>query len=199
MRKRKNKFKGRRVTTDSDLSEEYKNNSYESLIFEHGNAYSEMLTYYKNNIIASVVIKWVLKVLFFVCIMGILLTLLIYFKKSLDYIFQIIKEENISDISIESVLGIISIVVPPICTLIVAFLKLPKLIGKYLFNKNEDDDMNVVIQSIQNHDREIYGINEEKKKGRSEESAKDEEKKKGDALTADTQSIGKPINPGDSA
>ena len=88
--------------------------------------------------------------------MIILVSVLVFFHSSLNYVYKIITVNNISQLSMESVLSVATMIVPSICSLIVAFIKLPEIIAKYLFNKNEDNSMNSIITSIQVHDREVY-------------------------------------------
>lgn len=138
---------------------ELKNKGENEFIEINEQIYSQMLNSYSKSIAWSIWIKIILKITFFAIIVYILFEVLRFFSDSLNYIFNIITVENISRLSMESVLSAMTIIVPPICSLIVAFIKLPEIIAKYLFNKNEDKSMKSIVKSIQDHDRKVYKIN----------------------------------------
>lgn len=55
-------------------------------------------------------------------------------------------------------------IVPSISSLIVAFIKIPEIIAKYLFNTKEDDNMNAIIKHIQDHDIKMYALENDAEK-----------------------------------
>lgn len=56
----------------------------------------------------------------------------------------------------EAILSIVTIVVPAISSLIVAFIKIPEIIAQYLFNTKEDENMNLIIKNIQDYDTAMF-------------------------------------------
>ena len=64
------------------------------------------------------------------------------------------KDSNNETIVIE----MITVVVPPLLSLIVSFIKIPEIIAKYLFNIKEDAYMTSIIENLQNYDKSIYSI-----------------------------------------
>lgn len=56
----------------------------------------------------------------------------------------------------ESILSTISVVVPAVVSLIVAFIEIPKIIAQYLFNIEEDNNMNAIIKNIQDYDSTMF-------------------------------------------
>lgn len=103
--------------------------------------------------------KNILKVLFFIITMGSLISVVYIFYWTLKYAFGIIDKFNdLNDISIEAVLSIVTIILPAISSLVVGFLKIPKIIAKYLFNVEEDNFMNSVIKNIQEYDKVMFAM-----------------------------------------
>lgn len=51
-----------------------------------------------------------------------------------------------------------TILVPSITSLIVAFVEIPKIIAQYLFNVQEDSFMDSVIKNIQDYDKAMYEL-----------------------------------------
>lgn len=131
-----------------------------SLSESHGKSYSYILNAYVINTYISIILKVVLKLLFFSITMYILWITICIFRDSIDFVSEIIKEEELENLSLEGILGIVTVVAPTISSLIVAFIKLPEIIARYLFNEKEDDSMNNVIKNIQDHDRDIMELNQ---------------------------------------
>lgn len=126
---------------------------------KHSKSYSKLLDIYVISTKRNVVIKNILKILFFIITMGSLIAVVFIFYWTLKYAFNIIGEfENLNDISLEAVLSIVTIILPAISSLIVAFLKIPKIIAKYLFNIEEDNFMNSVIKNIQEYDKVMFAM-----------------------------------------
>ena len=66
--------------------------------------------------------------------------------------------DNLNDISFESILGIFTILLPALSSLIVAFLKIPEIIAQYLFNIEEESYMSSIIKNIQDYDTGMYEL-----------------------------------------
>lgn len=61
-----------------------------------------------------------------------------------------------NEVTIEAILSVVTIVVPAISSLIVAFVKIPEIIAEYLFNTKEDENMSVIIKNIQDYDKAMF-------------------------------------------
>ena len=58
----------------------------------------------------------------------------------------------------EAILSLITVILPSISSLIVAFIKIPEIIARYLFNIKEDNYMNSVIKNIQDYDKSMFAM-----------------------------------------
>lgn len=125
----------------------------------HSRSYSEMLSIYVKATRRNGYIKDILKVLFFLITIGSLVAIIVIFAWTLKYAFDFFGNvEDINKISLEAILSIVTVILPAISSLIVAFIKIPKIIAKYLFNIEEDNYMNSVIKNIQNHDQSMFAM-----------------------------------------
>lgn len=127
----------------------------------HDTYYSHLLFDYILNARKTLKQKRRLKTLFFVIIMSIFVLTFFCFYKSLQDITNIVKtvsNENGVLQNNETIIEILTIIVPPLLSVIVAFIKIPKIIAKYLFNIKEDEYMTSIINSLQDYDRSIYSI-----------------------------------------
>lgn len=128
----------------------------------HDMSNTKILGLYVNSISISLWIKNILKVMFFGVIIFILCYALYFFKYALDFttdlIMHTLKPEGNGQISYEIILSAVTVIVPAVTSLIVAFLKLPEIIAKYLFNVKEDKYMKSIIRNIQQYDRDMYAL-----------------------------------------
>lgn len=125
----------------------------------HSKSYSELLSIYVKTTKRNGYIKDILKVLFFLTTMTALMVIVYIFYKTVMYAFCFF--ENVSDInqiSLEAILSIATVILPAISSLIVAFVQIPKIIAKYLFNIKEDIYMNSIIKNIQDHDQSMFAM-----------------------------------------
>lgn len=105
----------------------------------------------------------------------------IFFCRSINYSFSIfVRFNNASDITWEVIVSVVTVLVPTISSLIVAFLKIPKIIAEYLFNINEDNLMNSIIKNIQKYDKVMFAMEHDveellKKHKKLTEETEDEE------------------------
>ena len=103
--------------------------------------------------------KNLFKCIFFTIVMGILICIVVIFWNIIKYVFNSYSSlRNINDISLETILSMISLILPAISSLIVAFIKIPEVIARYLFNIKEDDNMSKIIKDIQNYDRDMFEL-----------------------------------------
>lgn len=124
---------------------------------KHSKSYSDLLKIYVASVKMNVIIKGICKVFFFIGTMGSLIAIIYLFYKSLNYVFDSFAlVENLNEVSIEAILSMVTVLVPAISSLIVAFIKLPEIIAKYLFNNDEDNYMNLIIKNIQDYDTGVY-------------------------------------------
>ena len=52
----------------------------------------------------------------------------------------------------------VTVILPYVCSLIVAFIKIPETIAKYLFNTDEDRYMDSMIKNIQDYDKSVFTL-----------------------------------------
>ena len=91
--------------------------------------------------------------------MGAFVIVVYCFYLSLDYVrtsFSSLK--NLNDATSEAVLGMVTVILPSVCSLIVAFIKIPETIAKYLFNTDEDRYMDSMIKNIQDYDKSVFTL-----------------------------------------
>lgn len=128
-------------------------------ISHHSQSYSDLLSIYVNSIKDNTKMKYGLKISFFIITMGILIIIVAYSGFSLFYVSRKLNSfNNLNELSIEAILGILTIVLPVISSLIVAFIEIPKIIAQYLFNIEEERYVNSIIKNIQDYDRSIFGM-----------------------------------------
>lgn len=126
---------------------------------KHSISYSHLLEIYVSSSRWNVVIRNILKVIFFIVTMGCLIAVVYIFWHSLNYSFSIFdKYAGSSNITWEVIVSVVTVLVPAISSLIVAFLKIPKIIAEYLFNINEDNLMNSIIENIQKYDKVMFAM-----------------------------------------
>lgn len=148
---------------------------------KHSISYSDLLEIYVSSVRCNVIIRNILKILFFVITMGCLVTVVYFFCRSINYSFSIfVRFNNASDITWEVIVSVVTVLVPTISSLIVAFLKIPKIIAEYLFNINEDNLMNSIIKNIQKYDKVMFAMEHDveellKKHKKLTEETEDEE------------------------
>lgn len=127
----------------------------------HDTYYSHLLFDYILNARKTLKQKRILKTLFFVIIMSIFVLTFFCFYKSLQDITNIVKTASKTGGVLQNnqiIIEILTIIIPPLLSVIVAFIKIPKIIAKYLFNIKEDEYMTSIINSLQSYDSSIYSI-----------------------------------------
>lgn len=135
------------------------NTPHSTEVLKHSKNYSGLLDAYVKSARRNMLLKMWLKIFFFIITMGSMVTILILFGVSLSYAFKSFnKFENLNEVSGSAISSIISIILPAISSLIVAFIKIPQIIAKYLFNAEEDSYMNSVIKNIQDYDKSMFAM-----------------------------------------
>lgn len=145
--KKKNSFKRSVIKTHS------------ASVLQHSTIYTEILDIYVKSIQFNIHIKFFFKLFFFIATMAILGIILYYFCKVVNYTLAnfsdiLMLKENMLDVLTMS----LSVVFPSVCSLIVALIKIPEIIAKYLFDTDEDKYMDSVIKNIQDYDKDMYGL-----------------------------------------
>ena len=126
---------------------------------KHSQSYSNLLDIYVSSTKRNIRLKFFLKLAFFIITMGTLIAIVWFFYLAINYVFQSLdKFEDLNELSIEAILGMLTAVVPSITSLIVAFIKIPEIIAEYLFNIKEDSYMNSVIKNIQDYDKAMFAM-----------------------------------------
>ena len=137
----------------------------------HDTYYSHLLFDYITNVRKTLKQKRRLKFCFFSIIMVIFILTFYCFYHSMKDIISLFKnnKESVELYNQNILIELITIIVPPLLSLIVAFIKIPEIIAKYLFNPKEDEYMTSIIKNLQVYDKSIYSIEkkiEEKLKNR---------------------------------
>lgn len=146
-------------TSSSNVFYIKRGNELSGQAIKHSISYSDLLEIYVSSARWNVIIRNVLKILFFVITMGCLVTVVCIFCRSINYSFSIFERYSISsDITWEVIVSVVTVLVPTISSLIVAFLKIPQIIAKYLFNIEEDNLMNSIIKNIQKYDKVMFAM-----------------------------------------
>lgn len=155
-----NKIKSLNLDNDSESSILVEDNSSHSdEVLKHSKNYSKLLDIYVSSTKRNIIIKSWFKILFFIITMGSMLTIVYLFYVSLQYVFNNFEKFNsLNDVTIEAILSMITVILPVISSLIVAFIKIPEIIAHYLFNVEEDNYMNSVIKNIQDYDMSMFAM-----------------------------------------
>lgn len=153
-RKEKRKLELLKMFWDSNNNNEIPSLTTETI--KHSENYTKLIETYVNSVSRNFTVKIFLKIIFFVITMLILLGIVIAFCVISINISKAIKRDNIT---LTTITGIISVMIPAISSLIVALLKIPEIIAEYLFNTEEDYFMNEIIRNIQEHDKAMYAMN----------------------------------------
>lgn len=131
----KKKFTKKRRSSEEKEKIELTEFALSAEALRHSRSYSEMLSIYVKATKRNGYIKDVLKVLFFLITISSLIAIIVIFGWTLKYAFDFFGDiEDINNISLEAILSIVTVIVPAFSSLIVAFIKIPKIIAKYLFN-----------------------------------------------------------------
>lgn len=143
------------LNTLSDTRRQSQNNE----ALKHSKSYSDLLDIYVKSVMDNTALKKWFKILFFTITMGSLIAIIIFFGLSLKYATSIfLRFENPNIINIDTVLSVITVLFPSFVSMIVAFIKIPEIIAKYLFNIQEDRYMNSVIKNIQDYDKNMFAL-----------------------------------------
>ena len=131
-------------------------------ILKHSQNYSNLLDIYVDSARQNMIMKKCFKIIFFIVTMCSLVAVVIFFFITLGYAFKSFnKFEDLNGVNLEAVLSILTVVIPAISSLIVAFIKIPEIIAQYLFNTKEDDNMNSIIKNIQDYDTAMFAMEQQ--------------------------------------
>lgn len=143
------------MSSDNPQDKKKENTKYD----EHTKKYTDLLDSFITNTKSSNKLKSGLKIAFFIIIVLIMVGLAALFSYSVYKAFNVIMYLNTeNNHSTESVIGTVASIIPSLATMIVALIKLPKIIAKYLFNPEEDKNMVAIIEKIQNYDIQMYSL-----------------------------------------
>lgn len=135
------------------------NNPHSDEILKHSKNYSKLLDIYVDSAKQNITMKKWFKIIFFIVTICSLVVIVILFFATLLYaFFSFNKFNNLSEVTFEAILSIITIVIPVISSLIIAFIKIPEIIAQYLFNAKEDEYMSLIIKNIQDYDTAMFSI-----------------------------------------
>ncbi|MCM1233775.1 MAG: hypothetical protein NC489_26995 [Ruminococcus flavefaciens] len=134
-----------------------KNKPHSVEILKHSKNYSKLLDIYVDSAQQNIRLKKWFKIIFFIITTLSLVSVVYLLYMTIQYIFNnFAKISNPNDITIEAILSIISIAIPALTSLTVAFIKIPEIIAEYLFNTKEDENMNAIIKNIQDYDTVMF-------------------------------------------
>lgn len=155
-----NRIRGARLNNEITISASTETDKPHSIeVLKHSKNYSKLLDIYVISTKRNITMKNWFKILFFIITMGSMLAIVYLFYVSLQYAFDnFAKFDNLNEISIEAILSIVTVILPAISSLIVAFIKIPEIIAHYLFNVEEDNYMNSVIKNIQDYDKAMFAM-----------------------------------------
>lgn len=145
---------------DSNIqSETIKRKPHSDEILKHSKHYSNLLDAYVDSTRENITMKKWFKIFFFIITMGSLVAVVYFFYDTLQYAFNSFDKYSDSDgITTQTILSAITVLIPSISSLIVAFIKIPEIIARYLFNTKEDEYMNLIIKNIQDYDRSMFAM-----------------------------------------
>ncbi|MCM1121950.1 MAG: hypothetical protein NC416_05155 [Eubacterium sp.] len=125
---------------------------------KHDMCYSYLLFDYGINVRKTLKQKRRLKTLFFLIIMGIFVVTFCCFFHASQTVAMSLEKSRDDQVNYQEIIALLTIIIPPLLALITAFIKIPEIIAKYLFNIKEDEYMASIIGNLQNYDKEIYLI-----------------------------------------
>lgn len=119
----------------------------------HNTSFDELLKAYVKNTKRNLLMKLILKVIFFICCMLILIVLFAFLIYSSMYCLKNEVSQN----------SLITVMVANVISFLTSFIVLPHTIANYLFNNKEDENMTQIIKNIQDYDKNIRdGLNNPK-------------------------------------
>lgn len=126
-------------------------------VLKHSKKYSDLLDIYIDSAKQNINMKKWFKIIFFGVTIGILVAVVVFFGMALRYAFNCFdKYDNLNIVTIEAIISVITIMIPAISSLLVAFIKIPEIIAQYLFYTKEDESMNLIIKNIQDYDTAMF-------------------------------------------
>lgn len=126
---------------------------------EYTRAYIGILNTYQEQISKSITSKNELKCNFFCMIRFIMIALVLLFFIAIIvsmYIFSQMIAKNYQSVSVIS--GAVTAMISTLSTMVLSIFKLPQIIADYLFNKEEDNQMNEVIKNIQKYEIDAFKL-----------------------------------------
>lgn len=157
---RKKRKKGVRISSGSFLDIDIESTDvHRGEALRHSKIYTQLLLIYKSSIRCNVILKGLFKALFFFATMIAFGFVVYFFCTSLKQVSSLLVMLSVDKrLDLESILGMVTVVVPAAVSLIVALIKIPKIIAKYLFDAREDNHVDSVIKNIQTYDATIFKI-----------------------------------------
>lgn len=154
-----NSFINRLATAINNNTKEESDKPHSIEILKHSKNYSKLLDTYVDSAEKNATMKKWFKIIFFIVTLCSLVAVVCFFFITLSYAFSCFnKFDNLNAVNTEAILSVITIIIPAISSLIVAFIKIPEIIAQYLFNTKEDDNMNLIIKNIQDYDKAMFAM-----------------------------------------
>lgn len=127
----------------------------------HDILYSDLLAAYTSDVGKTLTTKRRLKVIFFIIVMFIFVFCFAVFCYAGIYLCNNLTTRQDEMTINETIISIVGIALPALSSLIVALIKIPTIITRYLFNKEEELYMKEIIKNLQDYDRDVYKIDYE--------------------------------------
>lgn len=145
------------INNINNQPEKNSNKPHSVEVLKHSKNYTKLLDIYVDSANQNITMKKWFKIIFFIVTMCSLISVVVLFFWTLLYAFNSFsKFDNLNGVTMEAILSVITIVIPAISSLIVAFIKIPEIIAQYLFNTKEDENMNLIIKNIQDYDTAMF-------------------------------------------
>lgn len=127
----------------------------------HDILYSDLLAAYTSDVGKTLTTKRRLKVIFFAIVMIVFTLCFVAFSYVSIYLCNnlTIRQDEIT--LNETIISIAGIALPALSSLIVALIRIPTIITRYLFNKEEEQYMKEIIKNLQDYDKDVYKIDYE--------------------------------------
>ena len=151
--KKKNKFN--KITYLNDLLYCQDSKDIESIVKQQGIRslfYSSIINEYVDNLGKSLLIKRILKIIFFVAIILVIGVLIVVFSHSINSVMHLLEANE--DLNKQMMLTVCTQIIASFGTIITSIIALPRIIANYLFDSEDEKAIISVIEKIQNYDRD---------------------------------------------
>lgn len=155
---------------DSNTAPITTDNRSDNVYYEHTKKYTNLLEVFIQSTKSFNNQKKCLKTWFFMVIVSIMIMMCFIFGYAVYKSLTIIYKLSLSNLdSLDGIIASVVSIIPPLSTMIISLIKLPKIIADYLFNREEDKNMVAIIEKIQKYDIDMFSLEYEIEKMRMED------------------------------